>query len=85
VDHEAAGLAARTLLELGHRKIAVIAGRAAAPDNQQRIAGFKAELEAAGIDTSKMWMEDGEFTPEGGWPARSVAAVGRSSARVLRQ
>jgi LacI family transcriptional regulator len=67
VDHEAGGrLAARTLLELGHRQIAVIAGRAAAPDNQQRIAGFKAELEAAGVDTSKMWMEDGEFTPEGG-------------------
>lgn len=67
VDHEAGGrLAARTLLDLGHRKIAVIAGRAAAPDNQQRIAGFKAELEAAGIDTRKMWMADGEFTPEGG-------------------
>ncbi|MYM66253.1 substrate-binding domain-containing protein [Pseudoduganella sp. FT55W] len=67
VDHDAGGrLAARTLLELGHRKIAVIAGRAAAPDNQQRIAGFKAELEAAGVDTSKMWMADGEFTPEGG-------------------
>jgi LacI family transcriptional regulator len=67
VDHDAGGrLAARTLLELGHRKIAVIAGRAAAPDNLQRIAGFKAELEAAGVDTSKMWMADGEFTPEGG-------------------
>lgn len=67
VDHEAGGrLAARTLLDLGHRKIAVIAGRAAAPDNQQRIAGFKAELEAAGIDTRAMWMADGEFTPEGG-------------------
>ncbi|WP_373988205.1 LacI family DNA-binding transcriptional regulator [Duganella sp. BuS-21] len=67
VDHDAGGrLAARTLLELGHRKIAVIAGRAAAPDNLQRIAGFKAELEAAGVDTAGMWMADGEFTPEGG-------------------
>jgi len=67
VNHDAGGrLAARTLLDLGHRKIAVIAGRAAAPDNQQRIAGFKDELEKAGIDTSKMWMADGEFTPEGG-------------------
>ncbi|MHA4867017.1 LacI family DNA-binding transcriptional regulator [Duganella sp. PWIR1] len=67
VDHDAGGrLAARTLLELGHRKIAVIAGRAAAPDNLQRIAGFKAELEAAGVATAGMWMADGEFTPEGG-------------------
>jgi len=67
VDHDAGGrLAARTLLDAGHRKIAVIAGRAAAPDNQQRIAGFKAELEAAGVNTGRMWMADGEFTPEGG-------------------
>jgi LacI family transcriptional regulator len=68
VDHDAGGrIAARTLLALGHRKIAVIAGRAEAPDNRERIAGFMAELEAAGIDSSKIWMEDGEFTPEGGW------------------
>lgn len=67
VDHEAGGrLAARTLLDAGHRRIAVIAGRAAATDNQQRIAGFMAELEAAGIDTRTMWVADGEFTPEGG-------------------
>jgi LacI family transcriptional regulator len=46
-------------------------------DNQQRIAGFKAELEAAGIDTSKMWMEDGEFTPEGGLPRRSCCSRAR--------
>jgi len=68
VDHDAGGrMAARTLLDLGHRKIAVIAGRAEAPDNRERIAGFMAELEAAGVDSGKVWMEDGEFTPEGGW------------------
>lgn len=68
VDHEAGGrLAARTLLDAGHRKIALIAGRAAAIDNRQRIAGFMAELDAAGIDTRKLWMADGDFTPEGGW------------------
>lgn len=68
VDHEAGGrLAARTLLEQGHRRIAVIAGRASAPDNQQRIAGFMAELAAAGIDPASVWMEDGQFSPEGGW------------------
>ncbi len=67
VDHDAGGrLAARTLLELGHRKIAVIAGRAAAPDNQTRIAAFMEELAAAGIDATGVWMEDGQFSPEGG-------------------
>ncbi|MYM38277.1 LacI family DNA-binding transcriptional regulator [Duganella qianjiadongensis] len=68
VDHEAGGrLAARTLLAQQHRKIAVIAGRAAAADNQARIAGFMAELEAAGIAPASVWMEDGDFSPEGGW------------------
>jgi LacI family transcriptional regulator len=68
VDHVEGGrLAARTLLEHGHRQIAVIAGRAAAPDNQQRIAGFMEELGKAGIDTSRVWMADGDFAPEGGW------------------
>ncbi|WP_348695873.1 LacI family DNA-binding transcriptional regulator [Duganella fentianensis] len=68
VDHEAGGqLAAQTLLAQQHRKIAVIAGRAAAADNQARIAGFMAELEAAGIAPASVWMEDGDFSPEGGW------------------
>lgn len=68
VDHEAGGrLAAKTLLAQQHRKIAVIAGRAAAADNLARIAGFMAELEAAGIAPASVWMEDGDFSPEGGW------------------
>ena len=68
VDHAAGGrLAARTLLAQQHRKIAVIAGRAAAADNQARIAGFMAELEAAGIAPASVWMGDGDFSPEGGW------------------
>ena len=68
VDHVEGGrLAARALLELGHRQIAIIAGRATAQDNQQRIAGFMEELSKAGVDTSKVWMADGDFTPEGGW------------------
>ena len=45
----------------------MIAGRASAPDNQQRIAGFMAELAAAGVDPASVWMEDGQFSPEGGW------------------
>jgi LacI family transcriptional regulator len=85
VDHTAGGrLAARTLLDEGHRKIAVIAGRASAPDNQQRIAGFMAELQAAGIDTAQLWMEDGDFSPEGGWAcAERLLASGREFTAVF--
>lgn len=77
VDHVQGGrLAARTLLQQRHRKIAIIAGRASAPDNQDRIAGFKAELEAAGIDTAALWMADGDFTPEGGWACAAALLAG---------
>ena len=68
IDHTQGGmLAARTLLDYNHRKIAVIAGPAAAPDNVARISGFLAELERSGIDTKKLWISESDFTPAGGW------------------
>ena len=67
-DHMQGGvLAARALLERNHRKIAVIAGPSTLPDNVDRIAGFMAEMERAGIDTAAMWVAESDFSPEGGW------------------
>uniref|UniRef100_UPI0013E06194 substrate-binding domain-containing protein n=1 Tax=Pseudomonas viridiflava TaxID=33069 RepID=UPI0013E06194 len=64
--------------------IAVIAGRASAPDNQERIAGFMAELDEAGIDSGKVWVDDGNFTPEGGWKcAERLLASGREFTAVF--
>lgn len=78
VDHTLGGrLAARTLLELGHREIAVIAGPSAAPDNVERIGGFMAELNEAGIDTGKLWMMESDFSAKGGCEsARELVASG---------
>jgi LacI family transcriptional regulator len=68
IDHTQGGvLAARALLEHRHRKIAVIAGPAAAPDNVARIAGFLGELDRSGINTTKLWIAESDFTPAGGW------------------
>src|SRR5579883_643470 len=51
-DHYAGGrLAAQALLEMRHRRIAVIAGFATSPDNVARLRGFMDELRAGGIDT----------------------------------
>jgi LacI family transcriptional regulator len=67
-DHIQGGvLAARALLERQHRKIAVIAGPSTLPDNVDRINGFMAELERAGVDTGSMWVAESDFSPEGGW------------------
>jgi LacI family transcriptional regulator len=78
-DHRAGGvLAARTLLERGHRRIAVIAGPATSPDNVDRINGFLGELAQAGVDTGSLWIAESDFSPEGGWAsAADLVASGR--------
>lgn len=83
VDHRAAGrVAARLLLEHGHRRIAVISGPAAAGDNRQRLQGFFEQLSEGGIDPASVPIEEGEFTPQSGWSAaeRLLAAKHRMTA-----
>ena len=49
-DHRQGGkLAAQTLLDAGHRRLAVISGPAGTSDNQARIEGFFEELERQGV------------------------------------
>lgn len=69
-DHRLAGrLAARALLANGHREIACIAGPHNAPDNQDRMAGFHAELAAHGVQVEPAHRADGDFHFEGGHAA----------------
>jgi LacI family repressor for deo operon, udp, cdd, tsx, nupC, and nupG len=72
-DTEAARLAVRHLVELGHRRIAAIGGaldgpRASAPA-VRRTAGYREVLWGAGLDARPEWLRDGEFTPDGAWRA----------------
>jgi LacI family transcriptional regulator len=78
-DHVRGGeLAAQTLLQLGHRKIAVIAGPANAPDNVERIAGFMRELARNGVSANEVYALQSDFSPEGGWAAaRALVDSGR--------
>ena len=70
VDHAQGGrLAARALLDYKHRDIAIIAGPTALADNVARIDGFMHELAGEGIDTSKIWIAESDFSPAGGWAA----------------
>ncbi|MEX3634258.1 substrate-binding domain-containing protein [Paraburkholderia sp. BR14320] len=69
-DHRRGGeLAARTLLDHGHRDIAVISGPATASDNVMRIDGFFAELARAGIARDDVLLIESDFSPEGGYAA----------------
>jgi LacI family transcriptional regulator len=79
LDHMLGGrLAARTLIEHGHRDIALLTGPMELEDSVARIDGFLAELGEAGIDTAAMWRREGDFSPASGWAAaRELAASGR--------
>ena len=70
-------LAAKTLLKMQHRKFAVIAGPADAPDNVTRVDAFLAELARSGIAANQVVTLQSDFSPEGGWAcARSLASSG---------
>jgi LacI family transcriptional regulator len=72
VDHMEGGrIAARALLELKHRQFAIIGGPSSSADNRERIAGFKDELEQAGIATATLWVAETDFSSEGGFAAAS--------------
>jgi len=70
VDHTLGGkMAARALLDHGHRDIAVVAGPASLPDSVVRVDSFMKELAAAGVAADKVWMVEKDFSPAGGWSA----------------
>ncbi|MBG6083825.1 LacI family DNA-binding transcriptional regulator [Zhihengliuella flava] len=65
VDNVAGGrMATRYLIDAGHRRIATIAGPTTMPAGEDRLAGFRAELEEAGLEPFAV--VPGEFTAEGG-------------------
>jgi LacI family transcriptional regulator len=77
-DHALCGrLAARALLERGHRDIACIAGPDHAPDNAARMAGFFEELRSARIRIPQRRRATGDFSFDGGErAARQLLAQG---------
>jgi LacI family transcriptional regulator len=85
VDHVLAGrLAARALLEHGHRELAVISGRHSASDNEDRLRGFDAELAAHGLAVDAALREDGDFSFASGHEAmHRLLAKGRPFTAVF--
>lgn len=69
-DHFHGGeLAAQTLLQAGHRELAVISGPASTSDNKERLDGFFAELQRKGIERSAVRLIESDFSREGGFSA----------------
>lgn len=68
-DRRGALLATRHLLELGHRHIAFIAGSENHPDALERLAGYTAALQEAGIPFDPRLVVIGDWHEEGGMRA----------------
>ncbi|MYM67602.1 substrate-binding domain-containing protein [Pseudoduganella sp. FT55W] len=69
-DHYHGGeLAARTLLDAGHRQLAVISGPTGTSDNEERLRGFFDELARQGIARDAVRLIPSDFSREGGFAA----------------
>jgi len=67
VENRVAGReATKHLLELGHRRIAYIAGRAGEWDNKERQRGYEEMLRSHGLDVDPALIVPGTGYPEGG-------------------
>jgi LacI family transcriptional regulator len=72
LDNERAGrLAARHLLQLGHRRVATIAGPRHLSNSRARLQGFIHEMTDAGISLPKHYIEIGDYRDESGFRAAS--------------
>lgn len=67
LDHRLGGyLAAKHLLELGHRRIGCLTGPAQLPTSEQRLMGYRDALEAEGIAFDKELVFEGNYTMDHG-------------------
>jgi LacI family transcriptional regulator len=68
VDHKAGGrIATEHLLELGHRRIAHIAGPKGLGVSQQRLDGYRRALSARGVAFDESLVTEGDFSEDGGY------------------
>ena len=65
-NFEGARLATQHLLDLGHRRIAFIAGDPLHPDANERQRGYRAALQAAGVRVDPALLLPGQFHEESG-------------------
>ncbi len=83
-NHEGGRTIARHLLDLGHRRIGVIAGPAGLSAVADRLAGALEEIEAAGIDPATIAVEHDAFSREGGIAATTrLLDTGTEATAVL--
>lgn len=76
-NHSGARAATRHLLELGHRAVAHIAGAPSHRDAQDRLGGYRAALEEAGLPFDPGLVLEGDFLEQSGFLAATRLIEGR--------
>jgi DNA-binding LacI/PurR family transcriptional regulator len=64
-----AATAARYLLDLGHRRIATVAGDPGISSGRERLEGFRAAMAAEGVPLPQRWVATGRYTFDEGYRA----------------
>ncbi len=83
-DTQGSLIATRHLIELGHQRIAFIGGPRDHPDALARFNGFRAAMNAAGLDCPPRLLMHGNFTEEGGRQAgERLMAIGEPFTAVV--
>jgi LacI family transcriptional regulator len=83
-EYAAAHELTRHLLALGHRRIGFIRGNPNESASEERWHGFEAALRGAGIDTSKVHVEQGFCTYRSGHEAaRTLLSMGRVPTAIV--
>lgn len=85
-DHNAARAAVRHLIDLGHRRIAMIHGPLAEDCSQDRNAGYSAALHAAGLPVDPALIVSGDWSATSGdLAARRLLAGGAAFTAIFAQ
>ncbi len=71
-NREGAAALAKALLEMGHRRFAVLAGPRGLTTVSDRIAGFRSTLASAGLTLSEEDIVEAGFTRDGGYDAMNT-------------
>jgi LacI family transcriptional regulator len=86
IDHTGgARTAVEHLLELGHRRIACLAGPSGFAASRARVAGGKKALERAGIEPRDEWLLEGDFSAPAGHDLTRALIDQRDDHRDLRR
>jgi DNA-binding LacI/PurR family transcriptional regulator len=76
-DQEAARIAVKHLIKLGHKKIGLIRGAADMSYSRDRALGYEQAIKEAGLESRPDWTLDGDFDlPQSGAAAAALANAG---------